>query len=134
MSKKQILNDVPEMTKMFAKAEEIASLYGAEVVKIIHGKERWTGVLIENGEEFTVDLGPILNPWPTASIKTISCLEEARATDISDYIYNNLGKKSKRTGKPVHINTFHWTKSQLIRLVRNAGFEEHALTWLNEHC
>lgn len=62
---------------------------------------------------------------------TLENLEQATVKQLQSFIHNCLGVKSKKTGKYIHINTYKWSKADLLNLITNSGYALTALQYLN---
>ena len=64
--------------------------------------------------------------------KEINCLEQAKIAEINDFISNCLRVRSEKTGKLIKINTFKWSKAQLVDCIRNANYENACVDYINK--
>ena len=64
-------------------------------------------------------------------MKKITDLHQATSSQLSDFIYNCLGTRSEKTGKYIHINTYHWNKQQLLNLIMDSGYTLTAIQYIN---
>lgn len=111
---------------------ELAMLYGGflKKVKIVNGE--WVAYIWEHGCNYYSVLGKAGKQPKTVKSDTINSLEQAKLSELQEFVSNCLRRKSPKTGKSIKINTFKWKKSDVIALIKKADCEDNAIAWLNK--
>ena len=58
-------------------------------------------------------------------------LEQATVKQLQEFIDVCMRTTSEKTGRPIKINTFKWTKSRLIDLIIDCGYRLDAIQFIN---
>lgn len=58
-------------------------------------------------------------------------LEECTVHELTAYIDNCVREKSKKTGKPVKVNVYKWSKACLIQFIKELELNYECLKYIN---
>lgn len=63
--------------------------------------------------------------------RNITDIAKAKNSELESFIKDCLRQTSSKTGKQIKINTYKWSKKDLLDLIIRSGYQKDCLEYLN---